>query len=426
MITCLISIFFFLYMLKPNFFLTNLFVLERNLIFIVRIFPLVFFLISVVLFNFTNYVDKVFYNLIFSFVFFSLFFCFCRNFSILFIIFLESCVIFILGLIFNFSKDKDKISSAIFIFFLNALGSIPFIFFCFESPYSLYCANYRVNWILRFISIFCFLLILCSKLPVIFFHFWLTKAHVRASGSGSMILASLILKIGSFGLLKFCNFFFRHNYSILKNFILEFSLLGRLFLVVTINRFFDLKYVVACSSIFHISLIFPFILNFSYIGVVSSIMIMVGHGIVSCFIFFLVTLFYEKSVRRSFDLNKSLESSRKFLSLYFFIFFLINLGFPPFIRFIREFLFLCALTNFGVISILFFCLIFILAGKVFMTIIIISLFGKKNLNFYGSRDSRISVFSLLYFVYFSLVPLIYFYSDSLKKNIVLWWQRFLE
>lgn len=405
-------------MLKFTSFFGTYFILDCNFFFLVTIFPLIFFVIYSVTFNFCNFKDKIYYNFIFFTLRLFLFFCFSRENPFLFLFFLESCVIFMLVLVFNFSKDDDKVSSTIFIFFINILGSIPFMIFCSESADFSYFEFYYMNGITSIFRLFCFLFILCSKLPIMFLHFWLTKVHVRASGSGSIILASLILKIGSYGLFKFSFIFHRATFDGLKLFFVDFSIFTCFFLVLLMNRFFDVKYLVACSSIVHMLFIFPFCLGLTNIGMVSSLLIIVGHGFVSCFIFFLVRLIYELSINRSMDVNKSIERFSKSLSLFIFFFFLINLGFPPFIRFIRELIFLSCFYKFGLLSIFFFCLNLVIVGNSFMTVALGSLFGKKNIFHSGEIDSRISIFSLIYIFFFFLIPLFYHYLFSLIKILL--------
>lgn len=119
-------------------------------------------------------------------------------------------------------------------------------------------------------------------------------------------------------------------------------------------RLFDLKYVVACSSIFHMALIFPSIYSFNYVGVISSFLIIVGHGLISLVLFFLITILYEFSFNRSIIFGKTLESLSKTFTFFFFFFFLLNLGFPPLINFISEVLFCFLIFNFSFSSLFFF------------------------------------------------------------------------
>lgn len=404
-----------LLMAKDYFFLGSLFSSETEVSFMLIIFPLVLYLIRASLFNFCGSFEKYLYQTIFLLVIFSLTLCFTSRSSFCFLIFLENCVIFILLFIFSFSKDSDKISSAFFIFFINIFPSILFMAFCVEWGSPIFLSSFLSSYSLRFFSLVCFLGLLLSKLPLFLLHFWLTKAHVRASGCGSMILASLMLKIGTMGLYKFYHVFpliFR-KVSSFSFFFVSWSM----FLLLTIIvRFFDLKYLVACSSIVHMAPIYPLCLWGEASSIFSSLLMMVGHGLVSYYIFFIVTLIYEQSYHRSIDFNKRIGSSSKLIFLFLFMFFLMNLGFPPFCNFISELLFLHSFYLFDYISFGGFCGTLVLRGIAFFFVISKALFGKKN--FIRARSEGVINYPINYFYlfFFLLTPFLLPYFSSLFKT----------
>lgn len=275
-------------------------------------------------------------DLIFFSVFVRFFLIIICNSVFLFIFFLEICSFLMIFLILNLSKDSDKVSSAFFITFFNILGSMPFFIFFFLL-YPRWSEGSALSEALsdRGLLFFCLRTVLASKLPIFIMHFWLTKAHVRASGVCSIILAGLTLKLGGFGFLKFS--FFSHplflGFSV-EGFI--FCCIGILVFSMLIVRFFDLKYFVASSSVVHMGLIMPLYLIGMEGGAISSLLIIVGHGLISSLMFMLVSLIYENSLNRSFDYSKSLESFSKIFSFSFYFFFFMNIGVPPFLNFISE------------------------------------------------------------------------------------------
>lgn len=301
---------------------------------------------------------------------------------ILFFIILELTIPLISRLIIWLSKDQDKIVALVFMVLINLAGSVPFIIFFtqfdiqvleifFLKPFFIISRL----WELRF------LLVLVSKLPIFILHFWLTKAHVRASGCCSIILAGLILKLASFGLTKIIPcFFIRLSISL----IYSSMSYGMIFMVIIIRRFFDLKYVVASSSIVHIRPILFIVYSLRLRGVVSSIYLITRHGIVSFVLFILVTFYYESLIRRSSRLGKGIESCCKTLTIFIFTFLFINIGLPPVINFLRELLMFIHVVNISIyisLSIFFVILISIVYVINFCTSII---FGKiinfSNLN----------------------------------------------
>lgn len=402
------------FLAKDFIFLGSGLFLDSNLNLLNLIFPLVLFLILVVSFNFLGGKEKIFFSLGFIFVCSFLFFCFNSTNPFLFLIFLENCVIFMISLVFWFSKDLDKISSALFMFLINIAPSILFIFFCWYWIGNLIVSIFNLHQSSDFYIFFCFLGLLLRKLPLFFFHFWLTKAHVRASGCGSIILASLLLKIGSVGLYKFYYIFIK-NFKNLRSLLFNLVVFRRVLLLLIIIRFFDLKYVVACSSIIHMAPIFPFCLWGNSNCVFSSFLIIVGHGLISYFIFFLVTLIYEVRYHRSLDFNKRLGSYSKTLISFFIFFFLMNLGFPPFVGFLRELIFFFSFIQFRYIVSFVFSVCLILRGLTFFFVVSKTLFGKKSIYNVFYLNLNIFSFTLIYLFVFFLLPFIYFYSYSLIK-----------
>lgn len=407
------SLFFFMSIFlrsKPFFFFNMFFNLDTFSIFMICVLPLVFRLITFFSFSWLGRLDKL------KFIF--MFLCLCRLVLLCFVscrpVFylagLELTILPISLLIFVYSKDYDKILSIFFMFIMNLAGSLPFM---------LFCASY-LNNLVTSISIFhsfrifrydslvlwvCMVFILISKLPFFMLHFWLTKAHVRASGASSIILASLILKLGSFGLFKFCSRF-SSVVKIILTPLVAVSLISILFMSTVIIRFFDLKYFVACSSIVHMSLMFPLLCMFRGLSIIGRMLMMVGHGLISYMLFFLVSFFYEVSLNRSSDFNKSLESLFKSFSLFLFLFVLLNLGLPPFIRFFRELFFAAWLNFYSFYSFLFFA-VSIITFIIFVIFVVSkSLFGKKG---YVVRATPVASFIVFNFRFLNFVLILVFF-----------------
>lgn len=171
MIRVFLRIFSFGFSLKDNLFINSFFFADKNVLLLFFTFPLVYFLISTLLFKSSGVFIEKFYFFSFSSVFFFLSLCFFRNLTIFFLIFLERCVVFIIMLILILSKDFDKISSVFFIFLINILGSIPFMIFSLHFYNSFLFSEIFLVGSVRTWFFFCFFIILCSKIPVYFIHF---------------------------------------------------------------------------------------------------------------------------------------------------------------------------------------------------------------------------------------------------------------
>lgn len=398
MISPLYSLFFFLFFLKDAITIRSVLSLGYPFIFLIFLFPLLYFLISSCIFNCSSSSEKFFFWILITSFFFLLLFRFASNNPFVFLFFLETCVVLNIFFLFNFSKDSDKISSVFFIIFFNIVGSIPFFWFC-----TFYDNVLLVDTSDSHFLIFCFLVILCSKLPIFIIHFWLTKAHVRARGSGSIVLASLMLKIGSVGLAKWSFLFSFLFLEVLSCFFFSLMLGGSILFLIVIVRYFDLKYLVACSSVVHIGILIPLFLHRSKISFFSSSIIIVRHSLVSCLIFYLVTILYEVCYERSIRTRKRLESFRTSFSLVIFFWFLLNLGFPPFLRFMRELFFFFFFLSFDFYCTILFFIVLILSGLVFFRVISAFLYSKKIQYTWEKPSIYVFIGTLLYVLLFLLI-----------------------
>lgn len=249
-----------------------------------------------------------------------------------FLIAIEIASFPIFWIIIKMSKDKDKISSLKFIIFINIAGSTPFIIFL-----ALTCKSSEIIEKLLIIEkhtyTICIIILLLVKTPLFITHVWLTKAHVSASGTCSMILARIIIKIGTIGLLKFKTI---TSFGHFKPLRFSLAATGILIITLLIIRFFDIKTLIAISSVLHIRLILPIAALNKSVTLISMLIIIAGHGVISFYLFIIVTNFYEKYERRNTIIIRSQESQEKYSSIIVFTFIVLNLGLPPLANFYSE------------------------------------------------------------------------------------------
>jgi len=219
---------------------------------------------------------------------------------------------------------------------------IIFYSFIFSSPRLLIILLFDHRFLIKswlfYRIVLCYFLIgsFIVKFPIFGFHYWLPIAHVEASTVGSIVLAGLLLKLGSVGLLYIV---------IYINFIIKLHWIGIrvVILILMILRLRDLKIIIAYSSVAHIRIIFYVLMLGRIVGKKGSIYIIFYHGFISPLIFWLVgMLAWWKT--RSLIVVKLLSFSYIFI-LCLFILFIINIGFPPFIGFLREILILKSLIR---------------------------------------------------------------------------------
>jgi NADH-ubiquinone oxidoreductase chain 4 len=127
-------------------------------------------------------------------------------------------------------------------------------------------------------------------------------------------LAALLLKLGGYGLIRFILTFLllSHIYNFL---ILSLSLVGRVIISIICLVQIDLKKLVAYSSVVHINFILSCICTLNKIGFMGAFIIIIGHGLCSSRLFYIVNIFYLKSGRRVIFLNKGMISNLPSYSL---------------------------------------------------------------------------------------------------------------
>lgn len=139
-----------------------------------------------------------------------------------------------------------------------------------------------------------FLLAFLIKVPLIPFHTWLPDAHVEAPTAGSVILAGVLLKMGTYGLLRICLPLFPTASIFAAPYISVLALVGIVYgaLVAMVQP--DLKKLVAYSSVSHMGLIVLGIFAFTTQGLQGATIQMVNHGLSTGALFLLVGMIYER------------------------------------------------------------------------------------------------------------------------------------
>lgn len=174
------------------------------------------------------------------------------------------------------------------------------------------------------------------KVPVVPFHTWLPEAHVEAPTVGSIILAGLLLKVGTFGMLRFMFPVLNLLNLRLQNVVYMISIFSLYYASFVAIRQIDIKKIIAYSSIAHMSFVLLGMFSMSFFGFVGSYFTMLSHGIVAPALFFLVGVIYDRYGTRVITNFGGLVSVMPIYAVLFFIFILANIGFPGTSNFIAE------------------------------------------------------------------------------------------
>ncbi len=185
-----------------------------------------------------------------------------------------------------------------------------------------------------------FALAFAIKVPVFPFHTWLPDAHVEAPTAGSVLLAGVLLKLGTYGFLRFAVPFFPEVATSpwVTNLILLLAIIGIVYgaLVAMVQP--DIKKLVAYSSVSHLGFVMLGIWAATVQSIEGAIMVMIGHGLSTGALFFLVGMLYERRHTRDISAYGGIARVVPVFSLVFTVVALSSIGLPGLNGFIGEFL----------------------------------------------------------------------------------------
>ncbi len=178
------------------------------------------------------------------------------------------------------------------------------------------------------------------KVPLFPFHTWLPDAHVEAPTAGSIILAGVLLKIGTYGLIRFNLPFFPDVSREAAPWVMALAVVGIIYgaLVAMVQP--DMKKLVAYSSVSHLGFVVLGIFAFTEMGMQGALYQMLAHGISTGALFLCVGIIYERRHTREIAEFGGVATPMPQYSTLFMIISLSSLGLPLLNGFIGEFLIL--------------------------------------------------------------------------------------
>lgn len=183
-----------------------------------------------------------------------------------------------------------------------------------------------------------FFLAFAAKIPLFPLHIWLPEAHVEAPTIGSVLLAVLLLKIGTYGLVRFSLPLFPQGTAYFSPIISTFALIGMLYTCFTAIRQIDLKKIIAYSSVGHRNVVLLGIRANTSEALQGALFQRLSHGVVSGALFFCVGSLYERYSVRSLKYFGGLAHFYPLFTRVFLLFSLANISFPLTSSFVGEFL----------------------------------------------------------------------------------------
>lgn len=183
-----------------------------------------------------------------------------------------------------------------------------------------------------------FALSFAIKVPLFPLHTWLPDAHTQAPTAGSVILAGVLLKMGTYGLVRFCLPFFPHAAMTLAPVMSALAVIGIIYggMAAMVQK--DIKKLVAYSSVSHLGFIVLGIFALTKESMSGAVIQMVAHGISTGALFLMVGMIYDRRHTRLIADFQGIAKRVPIFTLFFMITVLSSVGLPGLNGFIGEFL----------------------------------------------------------------------------------------
>lgn len=243
---------------------------------------------------------------------------------------------------------KRKIYAAIKLFIYTMLGSVfmlaAILYLYFKAgnsfDYFTWLQNLKLPLQIQLIVFGAFALSFAIKVPMFPFHTWLPDAHVEAPTAGSVILAGILLKMGTYGFIRFAMPLFPQALFQLQPLLIVLSVIGIVYGALISMVQPDLKKLVAYSSVSHLGFVMLGLLALTPQSVEGAVYQMLNHGISTGALFFLVGMIYDRRHTRLIEDFGGLAKQVPIYTVVFLIVTFSSIGLPGTNGFVGEFLIL--------------------------------------------------------------------------------------
>jgi NADH-quinone oxidoreductase subunit M len=176
------------------------------------------------------------------------------------------------------------------------------------------------------------------KVPLFPLHTWLPDAHVEAPTGGSVVLAGVLLKMGTYGFLRFAFPLFPHGAERLAMPLIVLSVIGILYGALVAWAQTDMKKLVAYSSVAHLGFVMVGLLAFDLVAWQGGLLQMVNHGLSTGALFLCVGMLYDRRHTKKFDEYGGIAKVMPVFAFFLVFSTLASVGLPALNGFVGEFL----------------------------------------------------------------------------------------
>ncbi|MFY0697864.1 MAG: NADH-quinone oxidoreductase subunit M [Balneola sp.] len=251
---------------------------------------------------------------------------------------------------------SDRIRATLKFFIYTLVGSlimlVGLIYVGYDAGSVMSGVNFTLDW--RFLSsdiyqiglveqtylFLAFALAFCIKVPLFPFHTWLPYAHTEAPTAGSVVLAAIMLKMGTYGLIRVCLPLFPNAFMEFAPYMATLAVIGIIYgaLVAMVQK--DVKKLVAYSSVSHLGFVVLGIFALNTVAVQGAIIQMVNHGLSTGALFLIVGMIYDRRHTRMIKDFGGIAKRMPIFTVMFMIATLASIGLPGLNGFVGEFLIL--------------------------------------------------------------------------------------
>jgi proton-translocating NADH-quinone oxidoreductase chain M len=345
---------------------------------------------------------------------------------LLFFIFFEGILIPMFLIIVEFGGSSERLKAGYYFLLYTVFGSVFLLFSILVISNVFGTTNVHLIELkvlngehsaffltsLSYIAFISMFVGFAVKVPMFPFHVWLPMAHVEAPTVGSVVLAGILLKLGGYGMINFLLPIFSPIVSTFSTYIIIMSLIGSIYSSFSIFRQCDIKRIIAYSSIIHMNFAVIGIFSMTKVGIVGSILLMIGHGVVSPMLFILAGILYSIYGTRVIYYYSGLYTLMPIFCLFLFLSSMINFGFPLTINFIGEIMIISGLLNNNMLLLIVLFIPLLLSVMYSLFMYNRMAHGALKVNYINTyRDlNYFEVFILMYL--FLVLCLLFFFSNS--------------
>ena len=271
---------------------------------------------------------------------------FCLLDLILFYVFFEAVLIPMFIIIGVYGSRERKIRAAYMFFLYTLLGSVLMLlailwiyFHAGTTDYQILLTTEFDEDVQKFLWL-AFFASFASKVPMVPVHIWLPEAHVEAPTAGSVILAGILLKLGTYGFLRFSMPLFPYATNYFTPMVYTFACIAIVYTSLTAIRQTDLKRIIAYSSVAHMNLVMVGLFTLNSQGVEGAILQQLSHGLVSGALFLCIGVIYDRHHTRLIKYYGGLAHTMPLYIIVFLFFTMANIALPGTSSFVGEFLIL--------------------------------------------------------------------------------------